>query len=75
MNKIMNHIEYPKRLKTKTDAELLFTIKDATEAMQAMPDNPNNGYYADECCYCGMELQYRARMRESGIKNRQRGRK
>lgn len=59
--KNMNHTEYPKSLRTKTDAELYFTIKDAKEAMQAMPDNPNNSYYADEVCYCSDELRRRRR--------------
>ena len=57
--KQMNHIEYPKRLRTKTDAELRFIIQDAKEAMAAMPDNPNNEYYADEVCYCANELKRR----------------
>lgn len=57
--KNMNHIEYPKSLKTKSLDELLFTIKDAKEAMNAMPDNPNNSYYADEVCYCVNEINRR----------------
>ncbi len=57
--KNMNHIEYPKSLKTKLTAELRFIIKDAKEAMEAMPDNENNSYYADEVCYCINELNNR----------------
>ena len=57
--KNMNHTEYPKRLKEKSTGELLFIIKDAREAMEAMPENENNSYYADEICYCGMELKSR----------------
>ena len=59
--KQINHIEYPKRLRRKSDAELRFIIKDAREAMEAMPDGENAGYYADEVCYAGMELARRER--------------
>ncbi len=59
-NKNMNHTEYPKSLKTKSVAELKFIIKDAREAMEAMPDNENNGYYADEVCYAANELNRRS---------------
>lgn len=37
----------------------MFTIKDAQEALQAMPDNPKAGYYQDEISYCAMELRRR----------------
>lgn len=58
-DKIMDHTEYPKRLRTKTEAELRYIIQDASAAMKAMPDNPNNGYYADEVNYCADELHRR----------------
>ena len=38
---------------------LRFIIKDAKEAVNAMPDNPNNEYYLDEIHYAGMEIQRR----------------
>ena len=56
----MNHSQYPKDLKAKTDEQLRFIIKDANAAMAAMPDNPNNSYYADEVCYCADELHRRS---------------
>jgi hypothetical protein len=59
MKKIMDHREYPKQLRGKTVEELLFIIKDAKEAMSAMPDGVNAGYYADEVNYASMELRMR----------------
>lgn len=38
---------------------MLFIIQDAGAAIAANPDNPNNGYYADEICYASMELNKR----------------
>lgn len=55
----MNHAEYQKNLKNKTVAELMFIMNDASAAIKANPDNPNNGYYADEISYAGMELKKR----------------
>lgn len=60
MDKVMNHTEYPKRLKSKSVESLNFIIKDASEAIKANPSNPNNGYYSDEICYAGMELKRRS---------------
>lgn len=57
--KVMNHSEYQKKVKRLPDESLLFIIKDAKEAIKALPDNPNNSYYADEICYAGMELARR----------------
>ena len=48
MKKHINHIEYPKNLKAKSDEALLFIIEDANKAIEAMPDGENAGYYADE---------------------------
>ena len=45
--KVMNHIEYPKQCRRRSDAELRFTITDCQTALRAMPDNPNAGYYQD----------------------------
>jgi hypothetical protein len=59
--KVMNHVEYPRRCRTRSDAELRFIIADARAALDAMPDSPNAGYYQDEVCYCADELARRAR--------------
>lgn len=61
MNKApqLNHTEYMKKVKTLSNDSLLFIIKDANEAMAAMPDNPKNGWYADEVNYCSMEISRR----------------
>lgn len=59
MQKVMNHGEYQKRLKKKTESELRFIVKDAGEALRAMPEGVNAGYYQDEIHYAHMELQRR----------------
>ena len=59
MTKKMDHMEYPKRLRDLSISALRFTIADAQAAMRALPDNPNNSYYADEVCYCANELNRR----------------
>lgn len=58
-SKKMDHSEYQKRLRTKSDDELKYIIKDAREAIEANPENPNNGYYQDEISYASMELKRR----------------
>lgn len=57
--KNMDHKAYPLALRSKSDEQLRFIIKDAQEAMAANPENPNNGYYADEVHYAAMELKRR----------------
>ena len=57
----MNHSAYQKKTKKMTIESLKFVIKDCQEAIEANPDNPKNGDYADEICYCGMELKRRER--------------
>jgi hypothetical protein len=59
LNKIVDHAAYRRRLHSVPVAALFYIIKDAKEAMKANPENPNNGYYADEVCYAGMELNRR----------------
>lgn len=59
--KKMNHIEYPKTLKGKTEAELRFIIKDCKEALEAYPQTDNADYYQDEICYCVNELNRRSK--------------
>ena len=58
--KIMNHTDYPKSLKTKSVESLKYIIKDASEAINANPENENNGYYQDEINYCCNEINRRA---------------
>jgi len=55
----IDHINYPKRLKNLDSEALRFIIKDCREAINALPGNPKNGYYADEINYCVMELYKR----------------
>ena len=61
MRKEMDHIEYPKSLKSKDDAALRYIMADAHAALLAMPDGENAGYYADEVNYCGDELARRGK--------------
>lgn len=56
----INHSEYQKGLRTKSPESLRFIMRDAREAMEAMPEGQKAGYYADEIHYCGMELGRRA---------------
>jgi len=55
----IDHSAYQVKTRSMTAAALLFTIKDAREAIAANPDGHKAGYYADEISYCGMELQAR----------------
>jgi hypothetical protein len=55
----IDHIAYPEKLRTKTVEELRYIMKDATEAMNAMPNGHKAGYYADEVNYASMELTRR----------------
>ena len=47
-NTQIDHSEYPKRAAAMTDAELLHTINDCSEALEANPGGHKAGYYADE---------------------------
>ena len=59
-NKIeIDHTAYPKRLRALSEPSLRYIIKDAREAMLAMPDGPKAGYYMDEIHYASMELARR----------------
>jgi hypothetical protein len=58
--KSMNHGQYPKGLRSKSDAAIRFIAKDAKEAADAMPNGDNVSYYLDEICYCADELYRRA---------------
>ena len=61
MLKRMDHNEYPRSLKGKSEAMLRYIIKDAQEAIAANPENPNNGYYQDEVNYACTEIHRRRR--------------
>lgn len=58
MKKQMNHAACQKAMKTRSDAELHYIIKDAGEARDCGGENA--GYYADEVHYAAMELARRA---------------
>ena len=55
----MDHAAYARKARKMTDAELLYTIQDAKEAIEAMPEGHKAGYYADEVNYCAPELNRR----------------
>jgi hypothetical protein len=55
----INHAEYQRKVRKMETASLLYIIKDCQEAMRAMPDNPKNGFYADEINYAASELHRR----------------
>ena len=57
--KTMNHANYITKTTNMTESQLKFTIKDCREALDANPYTVNWSYYADEICYCGMELKRR----------------
>ena len=59
MIKRMDHNEYPKSLRSKSEAMLRYIIKDAQAAIAANPENPNCNYYADEINYCASEIYSR----------------
>jgi hypothetical protein len=59
--KHIDHREYPRLCRGRSDAELLFTIADCQATLAAWPDQPNHGYYADEINYCADELARRRR--------------
>ncbi len=55
----MNHAAYMQKVKKLSIESLRFIIQDCREAIEAMPNNPKNGYYMDEIHYCSMELTSR----------------
>lgn len=59
----INHREYQKQLKSKSDAQLRFIIADCKETLAVNPDGHKAGYYADEINYCCMELARREKAR------------
>ncbi len=59
MQKQMDHNQYPKSLKSKSDDQLRFIAKDAQEAAATNPTGENAGYYLDEALYAASELNRR----------------
>ena len=62
----INHEFYQRRVRGLSDEQLRWIIQDATEAMEAMPDSPKAGYYADEVSYCAAELR-RRKLAQGGV--------
>ena len=60
MKKTMQWAKYTTRIEKLPSIALRFIIKDAQEAIKAMPDGINAGYYADESHVCAGELRKRA---------------
>lgn len=56
----INHTEYPKSLRSKSDDALRYIMKDAAEAERNNPEGDKAGYYLDEINYAAMELKRRA---------------
>ncbi len=52
----MNHTEYMNKTRKMSDDSLRYVIKDCQEALKANPDSEKAGHYADEICYCSMEI-------------------
>ena len=65
----IDHTAYPWALRKMSDADILFTIKDANEALAAHPKNPKAGYYADEINYCAAEMKRRIDESKKSRKN------
>lgn len=63
MVKQMNHAEYKRKTKTLSSESLKAIIADCQETISINPENPNNGYYADEISYCAMELHRRSKLK------------
>ena len=51
------HSEWMRKVKTMSVASLRYTANDCKEAIEANPENPKNGEYADIISYCGMEIK------------------
>lgn len=57
----IDHAAYQRKVRKLSEASLRFIIRDAGEAIKAMPVGPKAGYYADEINYCIDELNRRAK--------------
>lgn len=58
--KVIDHAAYAAKVRTMSEAELLYTIHDCQASLLAWPDCPSAGYYTDEIHYAAAEL-YRRR--------------
>lgn len=63
----IDHTRYPESLKTKSESALRYIIKDAQEALKAMPNGPKAGYYQDEVNYAVNELNRRKKLNNSQL--------
>lgn len=63
VKKIMDHNLYMAALKTRSYAALAYGRIDAQQALDAMPDGINAGFYADEVHYFSMEIRRRNGLR------------
>jgi len=59
--KRMDHAAYKRRIRKLSDDALAFTVRDAREAIAAMPDGENISYYLDEIAYASEEIVRRAK--------------
>lgn len=57
--KVMDHAFYQKKVRTMESSSLKYVIQDCKAVLEAWPEHPNGGYYADEIHYCAMELKRR----------------
>lgn len=64
----INHTEYPKTLKNKTEDSLRYIIADCKKAIEANPEGHKAGFYADEILYCERELLSRRKQAQKGVK-------
>lgn len=55
----INHAAYQRKVRELSEESLKFIIQDARKAIEAMPEGPKAGYYADEINYCASELHRR----------------
>jgi hypothetical protein len=59
VKKYMDHNLYTASLKHLNMNALNYSLNDAREARDAMPDGINNGFYADEVHYIAAEIRSR----------------
>lgn len=55
----LDHAAYAVKVRRMTDAALRYTMKDASDAIKAMPYGEKAGYYADEIHACSGEMRRR----------------
>lgn len=60
--KVMQWAVYTERIEKLPSVALRFICNDAQEAINAMPDGINAGYYGDEILICSDELHKRSKM-------------